>query len=151
MSPQNHVVYQPKNDDASENDTRPVHRDKRNRHRGWEEREKRADDEEARRDNVAGQAELAEGPGPHAHVLALDALADHEEDGEEVGEEQACNGERDDSVEGRGGANVDQADERGNGGAKEDGAEGKGRSANLRERNITLDWEFDVFDWRKLT
>jgi hypothetical protein len=134
MSAQQHIVHQAKNHHASKHHTRPVHRDERDGYSWWEERKQRADDQETGCDNVAGKAELAESPWPHADVFALDTLADHKEDGEEVGEEEPSDGERDDSVEGGRGANIDQADDGGDGGAKEDGAEREGRFADLIEK-----------------
>lgn len=65
-------------------------------------------------------------------MFALDALADHEEDWEEVGEEKTGDGEGDDGVEGGGGANVDQSNKGGNSSAKDDGTKGKGRFADLK-------------------
>ena len=130
------VVDQSENDDAPEHDARPVHRDERDGHGGREEGKEGRDDEEAGRDDVDGEAELAHGPGAHADVLALDALADHQEDGEEIGQEKAGNGEGDDGVEGRRGADVDQADDGGDAGAEEDGPEGEGRFADLFRKRL---------------
>ena len=65
-------------------------------------------------------------------MFALDALADHEEDGDEVREEKAGDGEGDNGVEGSGRANVDQSDKGGDSGTKDDGTKGKGRFADLK-------------------
>jgi hypothetical protein len=134
MSAQDEVVSQPENHDSPKDHTRPVHRDKRDRHGGWEEGKQRRDDKEAGCNDVEGQAELAESPRAHTDIFALDTLADHEEDGDEVGEEEASNCQRHNGVEGCGGGDVDQANDGGGSGAKEDGAERERRFANL-ERN----------------
>ncbi len=112
MAAAHSVVGDARQHDRRVHERRPVHRLGRHGHLGREEGEEEAQQQVAHSEHVDGQAEAAEAPRPKRNVLAEQALADEEANGDEVRREEAGQQERDNGVEGRRRANVDERQQR---------------------------------------
>ena len=107
-----------KPEDAGEEDgkavqqTRPVHRLRRNRDSDWPEREEHGNDGPNESKDVHDDAEFAQMPGAVVHQLrVLEALVEEETEGKEVRTEKASNDEGNDGIEGDGGTDIDEREE----------------------------------------